>query len=123
MIFRYAVAGGAAAAFDLTFFLVFSTWLGYHYLVIGGIGFLLATAINYQISIRIVFQSGIQFGKKQEIAAVYAVSGVGLILHECILYLAVAKFGLMGITGKIIATGAVFFWNYLIRKYYVFRKA
>ena len=39
MIFRYMIAGGTAAAFDLAFFLTFSTWLGYNYLVIGGVGF------------------------------------------------------------------------------------
>ena len=122
MIFRYMIAGGTAAAFDLAFFLTFSTWLGYNYLVIGGVGFLIATAINYVISIRIVFESGVRLEKQQEIGAIYVVSGVGLLLHELILYWSVAAAGLEGFIGKIIATGSVFFWNFLLRKHYVFKK-
>lgn len=123
VIFRYLIAGGAAAAFDLLFFLIFSTWLNFNYLLVGGLGFVIATAINYVISIKIVFRSGAQLEKRREIAAVYIVSGIGLLLHELILYLAVSSFNLVGIVGKVIATGSVFFWNYFIRKYYVFRQS
>lgn len=121
MLFRYFIVGGIAAAFDLLFFLLFSTWLNLNYLLVAGVGFVIATAINYVISIRFVFESGAQLDKRQEIVAVYVVSGIGLILHEWILYTAVTSFDLAGITGKVIATGSVFFWNYLVRKYYVFK--
>jgi putative flippase GtrA len=123
MIFRYFIAGGVAAACDLLFFFLFSTWLNLNYLLVGGVGFVIATAINYVISIQIVFQSGAQLDKGREIAAVYLVSGIGLILHEWILYMAVSSFDLAGITGKVVATGSVFFWNYFIRKYCVFRSS
>ena len=122
MLFRYVITGGIAAVFDLCFFLVFSTWLGFNYLIVGGLGFLIATAINYIISVRIVFQSGARFGKKQEITAVYVVSGIGFLLHEIILYLSVDEFGFAGIVGKIIAMSSVFFWNYFLRKWYVFKE-
>ena len=121
MLFKYFIVGGIAAAFDLLFFLLFSTWLNLNYLLVAGVGFVIATAINYVLSIRIVFESGAQLDKRQEIVAVYIVSGIGLILHEWILYTAVTSFDLAGITGKVIATGSVFFWNYLVRKYYVFK--
>ena len=121
VLFKYFIVGGIAAAFDLLFFILFSTWLNLNYLLVAGVGFVIATAINYVLSIRIVFESGAQLDKRQEIIAVYLVSGIGLILHEWILYMAVSSFDLAGITGKVIATGSVFFWNYLVRKYYVFK--
>ena len=122
MIFRYLIAGGTAAVFDLCFFLLFTTWLGFNYLLIGGLGFLLATSINYLLSIRIVFRSGARFDREREIAAVFLVSGFTLALHELVLFLCVSTFGARGMVGKIIATGAAFLWNYSWRKYYVFRE-
>jgi putative flippase GtrA len=120
MLIRYFFVGGVAACFDLGFFYYFSSVLGFNYLFVGGVGFVFATAINYIISIRIVFTSGVRFSKKREIAAVFLISGTGLCIHEIVLYLAVTRFGLLGIFAKVIASGSVFFWNYYMRKWFVF---
>jgi putative flippase GtrA len=120
VIYRYLIAGGVAACFDIGFFYLFSSTLGYNYLVVGAVGFLLATAINYVISIRIVFTSGVRFSKRREIAAVYLVSGTALCIHETLLFIAVDKFAVEGIVAKIGAIGVAFFWNYFMRKWFVF---
>lgn len=118
---HYFVVGAAAAAVDISFFLVFSTWLRFNYLLVGIVGFVIATLVNYALSIRWVFQSGQRFGRHAEILSVYVVSAIGLGLHATILYWAVARLDLPGIVGKIVATGLVFFWNYAARNYYVFK--
>ena len=43
---------------------LFAKLLGYNYLVVGCAGFILATAVNYFLSIRFVFRSGARFSKK-----------------------------------------------------------
>jgi putative flippase GtrA len=118
---RYFLVGGTAATVDLSFFLIFSTWLGFNYLFVGILGFVIATFVNYVLSIRWVFISGQRFTRQTEIQYVYIISLAGLGLHALILYSAVTYFGLLDIAGKIIATGLVFFWNYSARNYYVFK--
>ena len=44
---------------------LFAKLLGYNYLVVGCAGFILATAVNYFLSIRFVFRSGARFSKKE----------------------------------------------------------
>ena len=43
---------------------LFAKLLGYNYLVVGCAGFVLATAVNYFLSIRFGFRSGARFSKK-----------------------------------------------------------
>jgi putative flippase GtrA len=118
---RYFVAGGIAGLFDFLFFLLFNTLLGFYYLWVGISGFILATFINYWLSILFVFNSGARFSRRTEIISVYVVSLVGLLLHALILAIAIEKFVLPGPIAKILATGSVFIWNYTARHYYVFR--
>ena len=119
-LFRYSIVGGIAACFDIAFFYVFSNVLGFNYLIVGGLGFILATAINYVISIRVVFTSGAKLSKRRELTAVYLISGIGLLMHEIVLYVAVSEFAIPGLIAKIGAIGSVFFWNYFLRRWLVF---
>ena len=118
---RYFVVGGIAFCFDITFFFIFAKLLGYNYLVIATIGFVFAVLINYFLSVRFVFKSGVRFSKAQELALVYLVSAIGLGLHLLILYVAVDLLGIELMLSKLGATGAVFMWNFLSRNYFVFR--
>jgi putative flippase GtrA len=122
-IIRYFFVGGVAACVDIGFFLLFAKILGFNYLLVASIGFILATLVNYVLSVRYVFDSGVRFSRKREFALIYAVSALGLLFNLAALYLLVdiARAELM--LSKIIATATVFFWNYLARKHYVFRPA
>jgi putative flippase GtrA len=120
---RYFVVGGVAACFDIGFFYIFAKVLGYHYLGVATVGFVFAVLINYYLSVRFVFQSGVRFSRGQELALVYAVSAVGLGLHLLILYVAIDGLGLELMLSKLGATGGVFAWNFLARHYFVFRPA
>jgi putative flippase GtrA len=120
-LLRYFVVGACAASVDMLFFLIFSTALGFHYLVVGAVGFIVATLVNYILCIRWIFESGRRFGRRAEIASVYAVSTVGLALHMLVLWLGVTSFRLAEPLAKVVAIGLVFFWNYAARRYYVFQ--
>ena len=119
-VLRYLIVGGVAAAVDIGFFFVFAKLAGFNYLVVAPVGFLLATWVNYQLSIRHVFRSGARFTRAREILLVYIVSALGLLINQAVLYVLIEHVGAELMLSKFTATATVFFWNYLMRNHYVF---
>ena len=120
-IVRYFFVGAAAAAVDIGLFTVFARLLGYNYLAVAGCTFVVATLVNYSLSVRHVFASGTRFGRSLEVALVFAVSAIGLAINQGVLFVAVERLGLDLVLSKILATGVVFFWNYQLRANFVFK--
>jgi putative flippase GtrA len=117
---RYFIAGGVAASFDIGLFLLLIR-VGHSVQFSGTVSFIVATLVNFFLSRHFVFPDR-QGDGMQKIVATYAVSLVGLALNQLILWLGIEHLHLMPLAAKLAATGIVFFWNYLIRNYYVFRK-
>lgn len=117
---RYILVGGTAAGVDIGLFMLFAQYLGMPYLRVAAASFILATLVNYWLSIRFVFVSGQRFRRRHEMALVFAVSLAGLALNAGILWLCVERgqFGLL--VAKLTATGVVFFWNFLARRILIF---
>ncbi len=113
--------GGAAAAVDIGLFFLFAKSFGLNYLVVGCIGFTIATAVNYFLSIRFVFRSGVRFAKRTELTFIYLVSLLGLVLNQGILFLLIEHAGAEMMMAKLTATGGVFLWNFSARNFIVFR--
>jgi putative flippase GtrA len=122
-IVRYFFVGGIAAAVDITIFFVFAKLFGFNYLTVGACGFVIATLVNYVLSIRYVFESGARFEKKYELMFVYIVSILGLLWHQAVLYACVDVLKIELMLSKLIATATVFFWNYGSRRYWIFQAA
>lgn len=122
-IARYFFVGGLAAIVDSTIFFIFVKIFNIDYLMVGAIGFIIATWVNYLLGIKFVFNSLTRFSRKVEIISVYVVSGIGLILHLVILYYCIDVFYFEKMTSKITAIGLVFFWNYLARKNFVYKES
>jgi putative flippase GtrA len=87
---------------------------------VAAVTFVIATLVNYLLSVRFVFRSGQRFRRRWEIAMVYVVSGVGLALNQGILFFCVEMLYLGLLLSKLTATGMVFFWNYLARRFFIF---
>lgn len=121
-VVRYFFVGGVAAAVDISLYALFAHVLGYPYLIVSACTFVLATAVNYALSIRHVFESGIRFGKRQEVALVFAVSAAGLAINQITLYILVDHFQAHLVAAKVMATASVFAWNYLLRSRVIFRE-
>ena len=119
-VVRYAMVGGFATLIDFGIFSFFAVYLDYHYLVIGAVSFSIATYVNYVISIRVVFKSGARFKRRDEILAVFATSAMGLTIHQVILFAMVSFVEAHLLIAKVVATGLVFFWNFGIRRYFIF---
>jgi len=120
-IIRYAVVGGTAAMVDFSIFAVFAKWLGFNYLWVGAIGFILATTVNYFLSTRFVFESGVRFAFKKEISLVFLISFMGLAVNQLVLYLGIGILEWEMLLTKILATGSVFFWNFFARSQFIFK--
>ncbi len=93
-----------------------------NYLIAGIAAFLVATLINYLLSIRYVFVSEIRFSKKKEIMWVYIVSLIGMNIDLFVLYVCARICLLDLMVSKILAIFGVFFWNYWARKHFVFKQ-
>ena len=117
---KYFLVGGASAAADICIFACGVYLLRLPYLFCGVVGFFVATLLNYVLSVRFVFSSGVRFRRRTEVALVFFVSAVGLLINQATLYLAIEKITIEPILAKLAATGIVFFWNYLTRAYFVF---
>jgi putative flippase GtrA len=122
-IARYFVVGGIAACVDIGLFMLFAKGFGLPYLYVGAGTFVIATLVNYWLSIRFVFVSGQRFGKRWETGLVFLASAIGLALNQAILAGCVEYAHFHLLAAKLVATGSVFFWNYLARRLFIFGAA
>jgi putative flippase GtrA len=112
--------GGVAACVDIGLFMFFAQYMGLPYLRVSAASFVVATLVNYLLSIRFVFVSGQRFRRRWEVALVFLVSAIGLVLNQAILAFSVESLKLSLLLSKLAATGVVFFWNYFARRVLVF---
>ncbi len=117
---RYFLVGGIAATVDFSVFaiLIKLTVLGWFWSAL--LSFVLATGINYILSVKHVFESGIRFARHYEVMLVFLVSSIGLAINQTVLYLLIDQQDLNVFVAKMLATGIVFIWNFLARSRFVF---
>lgn len=118
---KYFFVGGTAAVLDISIFFVFVQKLGYNYLIIAPIGFVLATLLNYFLSIKMVFKKGTRFSPKMELLAIFVVSSIALVINQICLFINIDMLHINKMLAKIVATGVVFFWNYFLRSNFIFK--
>ena len=119
-LIKYFFVGGAAAIVDIGLFTLFASYLAWPGLPVSIATFILATAINYFLSIKFVFESGIKHTKSVEIIGVFGISALALLVNQAVLYMAIEWFDWNLVISKITATGTVFFWNYFGRSKLIF---
>ena len=122
-IVRYLVAAVAGLVVDLAVYTGLIYLADVHYLWASVASFLVATLANYIVSVRLVFASGVRFPRVLELAMIYAVSATGLVWTQLILFVCVERFGVHVVVAKLFAIGCVFFWNYLLRRHFIFAPA
>jgi len=118
---QYFVVGGVSALIDWSFFALFLYTVDAHYLVAGTLSFVVATAVNYVLSIRYVFNSGGR-SRRTEIALVYLASVVGIILNLAVLGTLIELFALHPMLAKVISTVSAFGWNFCARYFWIFER-
>jgi putative flippase GtrA len=118
----YLAVGGTAAVMEWGAYYLFNHVLGVHYLLSTALSFVLSTYVNYIMGKTLTFRhNGAGLTKGKEISAIYLVSAAGLLMNLAFMYVFVALFGFPGIVSKIAATGIVFVWNFLLRKFVIYK--
>lgn len=123
----YFFVGGVAAVVEWVFFALFDNALHIHYIPATCLAFVFSTAANWILGRLWTFKDNKSYENKKakEIFLVFAVSTVGLLLNMGLMYLFVTVLGLdsamLKTISKIVATGIVFFWNFLIRKFAIYK--
>ena len=119
-VVRYFFVGGIAALVDFGSFVFLIEVFGLGWFWAALIGFVLATAVNYLLSVRHVFESGVRFSRRHEVALVFLVSALGLLLNQTMLYILIDQQSLNVFLAKVLAMGVVFVWNFTARSRFVF---
>ena len=117
---RYLFVGGAAAIVDFVLFMLLAWGAGWPWFPTAVLSFSLATLVNYALSIRHVFESGVRFSQGHELILVYLVSAIGLTVNQAVLWFGIETAHIDMLAAKLGATGTVFFWNYAARRYFIF---
>ncbi len=117
-LIQYTGAGGVAALTEWTIFYGLFL-LGVNYIICVIIAFTVATGVNYRLS-KYIFVGG-KFTRNKEIMLIYFISGIGLLLNLVLMWFFYVKLEIFSLLAKIMATGVVFFWNFIGRKYWVFK--
>jgi putative flippase GtrA len=119
---RYAVVGSIGALSDWLIFAFFLYVVELNYLLAGTISFVIATLINYVLSLLWVFEGG-RHSRHKEVTLIYLVSAVGLLINLLALYLLYEGLGLHVFVAKVLASLSAFVWNFGARYLWVFERA
>lgn len=115
--FKYLVCGGTATLADMSVLFILNL-LGVNHLIAAAFGFVAGVATNYSLNKILVFKSS---GKvKKELPLFVAIGIGGLLWTELILWILVDNLGLYLMIAKMIAVVLVLFWNFFMRKKFVF---
>ena len=123
----YFFVGGMSAVVEWVMFFIFANALHIQYLISTGFAFVFSTTTNWFLGKNITFKANNAYiGKRlKEIILVFVVSGIGLLFNLLLMYVFVdvLKFdtSVLKMLAKAMATGIVFIWNFLIRKFVIYK--
>ena len=121
---RYLFTGGLAFVVDFGLFALCLRVLGLHYLWANFIGLIAGLVINYIISILWVFKGCHRIyekSKKAEFTIFSIIGFIGVGLNQLLMLLMVGCMSLDEFVSKIISAAIVLAWNFLARKFILFR--
>ena len=118
---RYFVAGCLAFGGDFLVLVGLTELGGVNYLVSNVFGFCCGLLISYLLCIRWVFIRRRVTVPAREFTIFTLLALVGLALNEAVLWTAVELAGQHYAVAKVVATGAVFVVNFLMKKLILFR--
>jgi putative flippase GtrA len=116
--FAYLLVGGAAAIVNLYIFLLLHS-LGTPIEIAAPTAFVIAAAVNYVLSVALVFRHKAKWGASSEII-VYCVVVLGGVALDLFITKLFVGLGTTPAVAKVTATALVLMFNFLARRYLVF---
>ena len=122
-LLRYFGVGGISALVDFALFAYLVNTFGHaQWFGAAAASFVVATLVNYVLSVRMVFSAGARFERTTEVLLVFAASAGGLAVNQAGVWLCYQVAGWNLWLAKIIATASAFVWNYTVRNSFIFRE-
>lgn len=115
---RYFFVGGSAAVVDLLVFTLLVTYVGMHYILAAFVAYMCGLMWNHFLCIAWVFES--KHHRSKEFLMVFLIALGGLLWTWLILWMLISLAGMDEVIAKMISQILVLFWNFTMRKFYVF---
>ncbi len=109
-----------ALALDVGVLYALASGLHWHYQVAAAMGFVAGLALNYALSVRFVFRHRRVAARTREFAFFAAIGLGGLFINAALLALTVEALGQHYLTGKAVAAGGTFLFNFSLRRWLLF---
>lgn len=114
--FRFIFVGGTAFVIDFSIYFILVEFVGVNYLISAAIAFFISVLANYYLSTSWVFNQSQIENRAIEFNLFLAISFVGLIFTEILLYIFTDLCSINYLISKIIASILVLFWNFSARR-------
>lgn len=116
---RYFFVGGTAAVVDLLVYAVLVKYGEVHYISAAFLAYMAGLSWNHLLCVFWVFDS--KHHRFKELLMVFFIAVGGILCTWLILYLLIDLAGLDPVIAKMISQVLVLFWNFSMRKFYVFQ--
>lgn len=121
--FRYLFVGGIATIVDWTILFILTDISKIHHLVSSIISFIAGLMVNFILSKALVFKTNeARVNPIWEFVSYAVIGVVGLGITELIMFITTDCFNQHYMLSKVIATIIVLAWNYLARKFIVYKE-
>ena len=118
-LFLYLIVGVIATVTEWIIFYIGVKVFLLHYTVATVIAYIISTFINWLAGRLLVFKQSSK-SLLNELVSIYLSSIIGLGLNILIMFVCVDVIHISDMISKVIATGIVFFFNFLVRKLYIY---
>ena len=118
-LFLYLIVGGGAALVEWFLFYIFTKHFDINYIIATSLAFVFSTFANWAFGRLLLFKTSQNIGK--ELAKIYLTSITGLLMNILIMWVAIDGLEFDQMVSKILATGVVFFWNFFVRKFIIYK--
>jgi putative flippase GtrA len=120
-LFRYVIAAGGLFLIDVALFYFLAVFFNINYLFVNTTLFLFGSIINYILSYKWVFLESNIESHSRNIKVLILVLFFSLLLSNLQLYFYIEILNLEKLDSKLLSAAIVFIWNFIARKYFVFR--
>ncbi len=118
---RYGVMAVFVVSIEVFLFWFIESILGWQYLIATWVSLIVGIVLNW-IGSRVFVFGKSRHSNTKEFGLIATASLVGIVIQSCVVYLAVEALNRQALIGKVVAIIVTFFWNYLIRKHYVYKE-
>lgn len=114
-VIQFGLAGVLTTLVDFTILYVLTSQLNSHYLVSSAIAFIVATVVNYWLSMTYIFSSKYK-NKGEEFVVFLTLSILGLLLTQLLFWIQVDQLHMGVYRSKVVLTVVVMGFNFITRK-------